>query len=61
GTDTWRTWTNEIKKATGRKGKALYHPLRLALTGAEHGPELQNLLPMIERKRAVARLQGQTA
>ncbi|MCE2510889.1 MAG: glutamate--tRNA ligase [Alphaproteobacteria bacterium] len=61
GADTWQAWTDEVKKATGRKGKALYHPLRLALTGCERGPELQNLLPMIGRKRAVARLQGQTA
>lgn len=58
---TWRDWTQAVKQATGRKGKQLYHPLRLALTGFERGPELQNLLPMIGRKRAVARLKGQTA
>lgn len=61
GADTWQTWTDEVRKATGRKGKALYHPLRLALTGSERGPKLQNLLPMIGRKRAVARLQGEAA
>jgi len=59
--DTWRHWTEAVKQATGRKGKQLYHPLRLALTGFERGPELQNLLPMIGRKRAAARLRGQTA
>lgn len=61
GVDTWQTWTDEVKKVTGRNGKALYHPLRLALTGSERGPKLQNLLPMIGRKRAVARLQGEAA
>lgn len=61
GQDTWRTWTEAVKQATGRKGKMLYRPLRQALTGAEHGPEMQNLLPMIGRKRALARLQGEAA
>lgn len=59
--ETWRTWTGALAAATGAKGKALYKPLRLALTGREHGPELQDLLPMIGRERARARLLGQAA
>jgi glutamyl-tRNA synthetase len=49
-----------VKQATGRKGKALFMPLRLALTGLTHGPELKNLLPLIGRDRAKARLTGLT-
>ena len=56
--DTWGQWTNAIKAATGAKGKALFHPLRLALTGQESGPELKVLLPMIGRERAQKRLAG---
>jgi glutamyl-tRNA synthetase len=55
---TWSTWTSELKTAAGRKGKALFHPLRLALTGAESGPELAALLPLIGRAKALARLVG---
>jgi len=58
---TWGTWTAHIKKASGRKGKTLFMPLRLALTGLDHGPELKNLLPIIGRERTVARLTGKTA
>lgn len=58
---SWATWTEALKAATGRKGKALYRPLRLALTGREHGPEMQKLLPLIGRDRAVRRLRGETA
>ena len=50
-----------MKQATGIKGKALFQPLRLALTGREHGPELKLLLPLIGRARALARLEGKTA
>ncbi|MFT8468726.1 glutamate--tRNA ligase [Acetobacter syzygii] len=53
---TWKTWTTAIKDKTGRSGKALFHPLRVALTGEEHGPELRDLLPLIGRPRALARL-----
>ncbi len=52
----WTTWTDAIKAATGRKGKALFMPLRLALTGEEHGPELKALLPLMGRARAAQRL-----
>lgn len=57
-TDTWPQWTNAIKAETGAKGRALFHPLRLALTGREDGPELKALLPFIGRARAEARLKG---
>ncbi len=53
---TWKTWTNALKAATGRKGKALFRPLRLALTGREHGPEMAALLPLIGREKALERL-----
>lgn len=59
--ETWGAWTGAVKAATGRKGKALFLPLRLALTGRGHGPELRNLLPLIGRARAAARLAGETA
>ncbi|MEN6541866.1 glutamate--tRNA ligase [Parvibaculum sp.] len=55
---TWGLWTEAVKGKTGRKGKALFMPLRLALTGLDHGPELKNLLPLIGRERAEARLRG---
>ena len=58
GSETWGFWTEAVKAKTGRKGKALFMPLRLALTGLAHGPELKNLLPLIGRERADARLRG---
>jgi len=58
---TWSSWTKAVAGATGLKGKALYQPLRRALTGRDHGPEMQNLLPLIGRRRALARLAGETA
>ena len=59
--DTWSHWTAAVKAATGAKGRALFHPLRLALTGRETGPELKALLPLIGRDRALARLAGRAA
>jgi glutamyl-tRNA synthetase len=59
--ETWPAWSSAVKAATGAKGKALFHPLRLALTGEPHGPELKHLLPLIGRDRALARLEGKTA
>lgn len=53
---TWSVWTNAIKAATGAKGRALFHPLRLALTGRETGPDMKVLLPLIGRRNALARL-----
>lgn len=58
---TWGTWTAAVKTATGAKGKALFHPLRLALTAQESGPEIKSLLPFIGRTRTLARLNGETA
>jgi glutamyl-tRNA synthetase len=58
---TWGTWTAAVKGATGAKGKALFHPLRLALTAVDSGPDLKGLLPLIGRERTLARLAGRTA
>ena len=58
---TWSKWTEAVKQATGAKGRALYHPLRLALTGLERGPELKDLLPLFGREKAAARLAGKAA
>ncbi|WP_420348992.1 glutamate--tRNA ligase [Pelagibius sp.] len=58
---TWQAWTGAVKATTGAKGKALFLPLRQALTGLDHGPELKALLPLIGRDRAAARLAGETA
>jgi glutamyl-tRNA synthetase len=58
---TWTGWTTAVSAATGAKGRALFHPLRLALTGREHGPELKKLLPLIGRAKAVMRLSGESA
>ncbi|MDY0028663.1 MAG: glutamate--tRNA ligase [Pseudobdellovibrionaceae bacterium] len=59
--DTWKEWTGAIKTATGRKGKDLFMPLRQALTGMDHGPELGDLLPLIGPEKAKARLSKQAA
>jgi glutamyl-tRNA synthetase len=58
---TWGAWTEAVKTATGAKGRSLFHPLRLALTGLETGPELRALLPLIGRSRAFERLNGRAA
>jgi len=58
---TWGTWTKAVSAATGAKGRALFHPLRLALTGRGDGPELKKLLPLIGRAKTLARLEGKTA
>lgn len=58
---TWRQWTEAVKAATGRKGRALFHPLRLALTARESGPEMAALLPLIGRDRVEKRLAGEVA
>lgn len=55
---TWGAWTAAVRQATAASGKALFLPLRLALTGLDHGPELKLLLPFIGRERARARLGG---
>jgi glutamyl-tRNA synthetase len=58
---TWSSWTAAVKAATGRKGKELFLPLRHALTGRGHGPELAALLPLIGRARASVRLSAPSA
>jgi glutamyl-tRNA synthetase len=59
--DPWHGLTGALKEATGRKGKSLFLPLRLALTGREHGPDMAALLPIIGRKRALERLTAAAA
>ncbi|MDF2384523.1 glutamate--tRNA ligase [Nostoc ellipsosporum NOK] len=54
--DPWPALTGALKQATGRKGRALFLPLRLALTGREHGPDMAALLPLIGKENALARL-----
>jgi glutamyl-tRNA synthetase len=56
---TWTTFTEAVKAATGAKGRMLFMPLRKALTGMEHGPEMGKVLPLIGRDKAYARLMGQ--
>ena len=58
GPQTWGEWTGALKAATGLKGRALFHPLRLALTGRESGPELAALLPLIGAARVSSRLRA---
>jgi len=53
---SWQTWTTAIKNKTGRKGRALFHPLRLALTGMQQGPELAALMPLMGREIVLHRL-----
>lgn len=59
--ETWGQWVSAVKAASGAKGKALFMPLRLALTGESHGPELAALLPLIGREKVLARLSGDAA
>jgi len=53
---TWPAWTARVGEAAGRKGRALYLPLRRALTGEDHGPDLKAFLPLIGRDKAFRRL-----
>ena len=59
--DTWQPWTKSVAEATGAKGRGLFMPLRLALTGREKGPEIAPLLAFIGRDRIIARLRGESA
>lgn len=54
--DPWHALTGALKERTGRKGRALFLPLRQALTGRDHGPDMAALLPLIGRDRALERL-----
>ena len=57
----WKMWTTAIATETGIKGKGLFMPLRLALTGRDSGPELASLLAVMGRDRILARLSGVSA
>jgi glutamyl-tRNA synthetase len=56
--EPWRALTSELKESTGRKGRELFHPLRLALTGRDSGPEMAPLLSAMGKDRAVRRLEA---
>ena len=56
--NTWNDWINKIKENTDRKGKNLFMPLRQALTGMDHGPELPTLLPLLGPEKVKSRLVG---
>ena len=58
GADIWARLTTALKDTTGRKGKALFLPLRQAFTARDHGPDMAALLPLIGRDAALARLRG---
>lgn len=48
--ETWGTWTSAVKDATGRKGKALFMPLRLAVTGRQRGPEMADVMTLLQKR-----------
>ena len=56
--DTWSSWTAAVKDKTGRKGKGLFMPLRLAVTGQQRGPEMADVMPLMQVVRARALAQG---
>ena len=55
---TWSKWTEKVKQLTGRKGKQLFMPLRLALTGKERGPDMSKVLPLLQNIKAKQILDG---
>ncbi|RZJ17980.1 MAG: glutamate--tRNA ligase [Brevundimonas sp.] len=57
----WSAWTAAVKDKTGAKGKGLFMPLRLALTGQAHGPDMAAMTPLIGREKIERRLKGETA
>jgi glutamyl-tRNA synthetase len=50
---TWTAWTDAVKAATGRKGRTLFMPLRLAVTGRATGPEMADVMPLLQKKPRV--------
>jgi len=56
--EAWREMTEEMKRTTGKKGRELFHPLRLALTGQESGPEMAGLVARMGQERALRRLEA---
>lgn len=61
GAESAAGWLDAVKQATRRRGRALFHPLRLALTGRDDGPKLADLLPLLGRERIARRLAGDAA
>jgi glutamyl-tRNA synthetase len=59
--NTWNTWVESVKTKTGRKGKMLFMPLRQALTGMDHGPEMRDLLLLIGPEKTRERLTAKKA
>jgi len=59
--DTWSAWTSVLKEKSDRKGRGLFMPLRQALTGMEHGPEMDKMLKLLGRDRALRRLEKAAA
>jgi len=59
--ETWHDWTQDLKEKANRKGKGLYLPLRLALTGRGRGPEMDKLLVLLGSETAKGRLEGNVA
>ncbi len=59
--NAWSAWTAAVKEKTGAKGKGLFMPLRLALTGQAHGPDMAAMAPLIGREAIVRRLKGEAA
>lgn len=57
--DAWRVWTEAVKAETGAKGKALFMPLRLILTGQAHGPDMAAMIVLMGRETLVRRLKGE--
>lgn len=56
--EPWRALTDELKEVTGKKGRELFHPLRVALTGRESGPEMAGLVQRMGKERALRRLEA---
>ena len=54
--EPWRALTSELKSSSGKKGRELFHPLRLALTGKESGPEMAGIVARMGKERAIRRL-----
>lgn len=59
--DTWGSWTGTLKERTDRKGRTLFMPLRQALTGMEHGPEMDKMIKLLGRDRVLRRLERAVA
>jgi glutamyl-tRNA synthetase len=56
--ETWATLTGRVKEATGKSGRALFRPLRLALTGRESGPEMAAVIQLLGKDRTIRRLEA---